>query len=164
MRSRGFTLVEAVLALGITTIVLTTLMQGQSDIQRRARLDLPTVEWYLMLHELENPAHHFAFKVKSKGQSGGADHNVHLKNTDNGKLYDLNFIHGPRKLRLINSTTHGQIVMMENVHYFHATPDHHLTLITTNGEVFTAKLLLPDYIEKGDAHAQAPRHVTPIRR
>jgi len=144
-KHRGFTLIEVVLALGIVMIVSTTLYQGQRNLLRRPQVDLPTVDWYLMLHELENPDHHFA--VNRISQNGGLEPGRSLRviNTETKKQYQLEFENHRIYLHHLGG---GDIYFMAGVRQFHIEPNLMLTMTTLRGAKFHARLLLPDLREQ----------------
>ncbi|TAR53938.1 prepilin-type N-terminal cleavage/methylation domain-containing protein, partial [Lactiplantibacillus plantarum] len=142
IRRRGFTLIEAVVSLAIVAVVLTTLFQGQRNLARRTQVDLPTVDWYLMLHELENPDHHFV--VDHISDEGGLTPGkaVHLVNTVTGKQYLLTYYHILHRIGLRHYGG-GEINLMQGVRQFHVADDLTLTMTTDKGIHFQAQLLLP---------------------
>lgn len=135
-RRSGFTLIEVVLALSILLIVGHVMLRGQRQFLADAQRPIPAVQWYLMLHELENPAHGFTV-VKSKERS------IALK-AANGKLYLL--VWAPktdRHIKLIGPGG-GRIFLMNQVKTFSYQYDQQLLQITNDaGEAFKARLLLP---------------------
>ncbi|AYJ35908.1 type II secretion system protein [Lactiplantibacillus argentoratensis] len=155
IRRRGFTLIEAVVALAIMGVVMTTLFQGQRNLVRRTQVDLPTVEWYLMLHELENPDHHFV--VAHISDEGGLTPGkaVHLVNTVTGKQYLLTYYHILHRIAL-HHYGGGEIQLIRGVRQFHVDDDLTLTMTTDKGIHFQAQLLLPD--RRGAMDEEATRN------
>ena len=142
-RRAGFTLIEVVLALAIVAVVMATLFQGQRNLGRRSQVDLPTVDWYLMLHELENPDHHLV--VDQISDDGGFEpgRSVHLTNTVTGKRYQLTYYHILHRIGL-HHYGGGEIILMKGVRQFHIDDDLTLTMTTDHGRHFQAQLLLAD--------------------
>jgi len=129
----GFTLIEVVLSLSVCLIIGSIIFQGERSIMIRSKQPLPDVEWYLMLHELENPIHEFRYQVSSKkiyGKTG----RFYLKVRNND-------------LRLIGDSR-GFIVLMPNVKSFKLDDDLHLSVTTLKGQTFKSQLLLPKVAEK----------------
>lgn len=137
-RRKGFTLIEVVIALSTLLIVGSFFYQGRTNLLRRPQMDLPTVDWYLMLRELENPDHHFAVTDVHTSRRVGL-----VAQKSGGKYYYLVFSVKSGLLRL-ESKHGGMIVMMRHVRQFHFGLDHVMTVTTTRGETYTAKLLIPD--------------------
>lgn len=135
-RRRGFTLIEVVLALSILLIIGNVMLRGQRQLRANVQRPIPAVQWYLMLHELENPAHGFTV-VKSHERS------IALK-TATGEVYLLVWTPGSnRRLNLIGPKG-GRIFLMAHVKTFSYQPDQQLLQITTDSdEAFKAQLLLP---------------------
>ncbi|AVK63301.1 prepilin-type cleavage/methylation domain-containing protein [Lactobacillus sp. CBA3606] len=139
MRSRmhrraGFTLIEVVLALSVLLIVGQFLFQGQRDLMSRRQKTMPAIEWYLMLHELENPAHHF--KVGRISPGGTVELFV------DQKTYLLTF--DGRQIKLIDlHSNSGFIYLMAHVKKYAVTADQQMTIVTDRGQTFKARLLLP---------------------
>ncbi|AYJ39088.1 prepilin-type N-terminal cleavage/methylation domain-containing protein [Lactiplantibacillus paraplantarum] len=155
IKRRGFTLIEAVLALTIAAVVMTTLFQGQRNLGRRSQVDLPTVDWYLMLHELENPAHHFVIDQISDGGGLEPGKAVHLTNTVTGKHYLLTYYHILHRIGL-HHYGGGEIVLMKGVQQFHIDDDLTMTMTTDKGIHFQSRLLLPD--RRTSVDEEASRH------
>jgi len=131
-------------------IVSTTLYQGQRNLLRRPQVDLPTVDWYLMLHELENPDHHFAINQISSDGDLEAGRSLDVINTESHKQYQLEFVNHKIYLHHFGG---GDIYFMTDVHQFHIEPDLTLTMTTLRGTKFRAKLLLPDIREQNNEEA-----------
>ncbi len=137
-RRKGFTLIEVVIALSTLLIIGSFFYQGRTNLLRRSQMDLPTVDWYLMLRELENPDHHFA--VTDANTSRRIDL---ITQNSSRKRYHLIFSAGSGLLKL-ESEKGGLIIMMRHVRQFHVDLDHVMTVTTMRGETYTAKLLIPD--------------------
>lgn len=138
MRSRpGFTLIEVVISLSLLLIVSGSLLQGQRNLLRRAEVLPPSVDWYLMLHELENPAHQFYI-----GDFG--PNNVFLNVGNRKDNANSRYRLTVRDKRLIlKKGGRGQITMMTGVQRMSYSPDTGLTVVTTRHQRFSAHLLLP---------------------
>lgn len=134
-RRSGFTLIEVILALSVLLIVGQVMLRGQRQFLANAQRPIPAVQWYLMLHELENPAHGFTLMHS-------AERSISLK-AANGKVYLLVWAPGSdRRIKLIGPSG-GRIFLMNHVKTFSYQYDQHLLQITTDaGETFTARLLL----------------------
>lgn len=148
-RRRGFTLLEVVLSLAILLIVGGTLFQGQRNLLRRPQMDLPTIEWYLMLRELENPDHQFAWLDDASG----------LNLVDGqGRIFFMDYRKAGKLLKLHHKRG-GEITLMSHVASFQL--DHHsrLTIKTTQGEVYSARVLIP-VIKGGPDETTVGNHAT----
>lgn len=134
MRKRtGFTLLEVVLSLAILLIVGGAFFQGQRNLLRRPQMDLPTIEWYLMLRELENPAHQFAWIETSGG----------FQLVDNrGRQFFINHRKGSKEL-ILHNRHGGYITLMSHVKSFDLDHQGHFSVRTTQGEVYSARVLIP---------------------
>ncbi|WFC02128.1 prepilin-type N-terminal cleavage/methylation domain-containing protein [Lactiplantibacillus pentosus] len=143
IKRAGFTLIEVVFSLGIVAVVMATLFQGQRNLARRTQVDLPTVDWYLMLHELENPDHHFVFTAISNAAGFDEGHSAVIVNEAKDKEYRLTYFHVLHQIVLMHKGG-GRIIMMRGVSQFHIEPDMTLTMTTDHGIHFKVRLLLPD--------------------
>lgn len=129
---KGFTLIEVVIAMSVLAGLIGVFSVGQRQYVERSKRINSTVEWYLMLRELERPSHHFsAVKLSAAG-------NLHLY--ENKKQFDLLVI--GRNLTL-HHPTGATIRLMGNVRKYEITPNLVLTIYTRDNQVFKAHLLLP---------------------
>lgn len=129
---KGFTLIEVVIAMSVLAGLIGVFSVGQRQYVERSKRINSTVEWYLMLRELERPSHRFsAVKLSAAG-------NLHLY--ENKKQFDLLVI--GRNLTL-HHPTGATIRLMGNVRKYEMTPNLVLTIYTRDNQVFKAHLLLP---------------------
>ncbi|MFC6181093.1 type II secretion system protein [Lactiplantibacillus daowaiensis] len=130
-RRPGFTLIEVVLALSVLLIVGSVILQGETSILKRSKQPIPEVEWYLMLHELENPEHQFVVEPTKSVT------NIYAK----GKVFYLN-VSKKHDLRLFGLQG-GYIVLMNNIAEYHLDKDLNLSVKTLKDQWFKSRLLLP---------------------
>jgi len=145
-RRRGFTLIEVVLALSVLLIIGNVMIRGQRQLMANAHRPIPAIQWYLMLHELENPAHQFS--VFGVTQRGVVMHNAFKKE------YTLVWTPAPSK-SLWLQVGRGSIFLMDHVQDFKVTQDQQLTIKIDTGEVFQSRLLLPQSV--GGAYVSPTR-------
>jgi len=122
--------------LSILLILGGVLVQGERSINARAQRPIPTVEWYLMLHELENPAHQFQIDKNNKifATTGAAK---------SKEYFTFRYVAKRHDLRLVASKG-GFMVLMTNVKGFSIDQQHHLTVTTCRNQTFKSQLLLPE--------------------
>ncbi|BDZ31207.1 prepilin-type N-terminal cleavage/methylation domain-containing protein [Lactiplantibacillus sp. WILCCON 0030] len=135
-RRAGFTLIEVVLALSVLLIVGKVMLRGQRQLLVATHRPIPAIQWYLMLHELENPAHQF--RVEKFSERG-----VKLRAGDD-RWYVLLWEPAPnqRLILLPNGHNRGRIELMSHVASFSFNADQQLRITISSGEVFKARLLL----------------------
>ncbi len=127
-------MIEVVVSLSILLIIGGVIFQGEHSIRNNSKQAAPEVEWYLMLHELENPAHGFSFK--------SSDQMFYSP-----RMKAFNLVLDKNDLRL-KSNSRGFIVLMPNVKSFKLDDDLHLSVTTLKGQTFKSRLLLPKVAEK----------------
>lgn len=134
---RGFTLIEVVLALSVLLIIGNVMSRGQRQLMANAHRPIPAIQWYLMLHELENPAHQFSV-------DGVSERGIVMRNAFK-KKYTL--VWTPKKSNTLwLMVGNGWIFLMDHVQDFKVTRDQQLTIKLDTGEVFQSRLLLPQSV------------------
>jgi len=140
-------MIEVMLSLSVLLIIGGMIIQGERNIFTCSHRPLPEVEWYLMLHELENPVHNFQINrnnqistiTKSKkSRKGKPKPAITFTFMYAAKLHDLR----------IRSSGGGFMVLMTNVKSFKIDKDHNLSVTTLKGQTFKSRLLLPKVAEK----------------
>ncbi|VDG19257.1 prepilin-type cleavage/methylation domain-containing protein [Lactobacillus sp.] [Lactiplantibacillus mudanjiangensis] len=127
----GFTLIEVVLAVSVLLIVGQFILQGETSILKRSKQPIPEVEWYLMLHELENPEHEFILEPGPRWVT------VYSKKTQ--FRFSLSKQHDLR----LSGLAGGYIILMTNVESYQLDKALNLSVKTLKGQEFKSRLLLP---------------------
>ncbi|CAM3034557.1 hypothetical protein [Lactiplantibacillus plajomi] len=152
----GYTLVEVATALIILALTSPFFFQGFNELQRHVQDQPATIDWYLMLRELENPDHRLGVAMKYDNQERGVKlvRRPMTPAEPPSKIYFLSYF--PKAQWLVLKTpNNGMIHLMRHVTSFKFTRDHQMTITITGGQRLRARLLLPDV--KGEvSHEEAP--------
>lgn len=113
MKSRGFTLIECILALLVTSMVVFLIGLFLHSFEKSDHQTIDeSAQWYLFLRELESPAHQFQLMNCS-------DHRLMLNSPVSVKYYQLNGKSSHLYLSL-QENGGGYLPLLDHVKVFHA--------------------------------------------